>query len=225
MTGLGRDYTITLIKEIRIALCELLRERGYHGCEWTFSSEQDLQACLYHLAYNASSEHIASRNVWLGVEAQPRWFLHDLGNEFFRTFGFTESIDEVRHTIEKALKVADYSGKRSPRFDLALLARTGNSRPHLHIWETKFFSLSLTPMNTLRSCLRDARRVATFKGALEPIMRISGEVIWVDPYSTCKDSTWSEIGRQIKNWNQLCRTVPIRLWAYSKTGTLLRVGF
>ncbi|HUU22739.1 MAG TPA: hypothetical protein VM389_09410 [Phycisphaerae bacterium] len=224
-TGLSNNQAVVLLRMVRAALRDLLSKSGRKGCQWLFSSEQDLQASLYRLAYEACSQHIQSRNVWLGVEAQPTWFLHDLGKEFFQAFHFDDSITEVRDIIAKGIRSAGYSSRRKPRVDLALLARRKDAFPLLHVWETKFFSLGVSLTKTMWDCVLDAQRMVTFKKMLKPIMQLTGEVIWVDPYSSCKDGTWQGIRRRLLDWNRQYRGVPIRLWAYDNMGKVIRVGY
>ena len=97
--------------------------------------------------------------------------------------------------------------------------------PHLHLWETKFYRRRKSLRVALEECRRDSRRITLFQSNLQSVLSITGEVVWIDPYSKHDDSSWRETVDVIQEWNLHNRVAPIRLWAFSPAGEVHTAGF
>jgi len=214
----------TIVSKIDIAFLELLESSNWEDFQWLFSSEADVQAHLFRIAFSTCSDLLSSREAWLGMEAQPRWFLHDLGAEFFKAFGFQGSLKSVRQIMRSALEAGGYQ-KATARFDIALLMKCTTGKPHLHLWEIKFFSLSNSLSKALSLCISDAQRISDFKHHLATIMQLTGEVVWVDPYSTPTQPTINRLITSITRWNQSNSGIPVRFWTFNRSGNSVQEGF
>jgi len=214
-----------LIQKVRCDFAEFLEVHGQLGCQWVFSCEQDVQAFLYRMVFSTCQHRIITEHtMWLGVEAQPRWFLFDQTPEFFQAFGFQSRLTRMRKRLTE-LGAEKCSGIAGGRLDLALLASRNRNTPHLHVWETKFFSFGRSLQKTLISCKTDSSRLLALKKEMQPFMHLTGEVIWIDRYTSFPSPKWKRICDEIHLWNRSHRSVPIRLWAFSNAGEPVFVGF
>jgi hypothetical protein len=57
------------------------------------------------------------------------------------------------------------------------------------------------------------------------IVDVSGEVVWVDAFRSCRKRLAARIREDLDAWNLPNNTVPIRFWGYDAAKLPISIGF